>query len=1027
VDTETQITMSPSAFENVVEGQEITLELRVADVQALAAWQAELVYDPTTLRFVEFLPRDFLAASGGGVIEVAHVVENLSDTQGEPVVAQPWDVAADRQVDIDDFALVAHGFGQQGVSIPGDIDRNGIIDIVDLLTVAQHFGGGRSVPDLGVTVSQAMFAANGVSGSGSIGAVTFKVLRQRDTTVRLRNPKFLDEDLASIAVRAVDRTDINASSTPPPVTFEQRNDWVFDPAPSGNGDGQASAGERLLLKVRLRQSGTEEAQNVRVTLTVADSDVALITGMATHATWPASTARNNDGFIIEIAAHATPHDVDITVDVEADNGGPWQFSFTFPIVALPAELASRSFWMRDKSTGNANGEANPGERIEIKARLKNDGPVDAQNVVATLSSNDPDVTVVNGQVTHATWPAGVARNNDGLLVQIAAGATGSVAFTLDVTADNGGPWQFTYTLPIVPLPTTSLVSRNFWIRDKITGNADGDANAGERVEVKARLKNESDTDLVNVVAALSSDDPVTLVNWQVTHATWPAGVARNNDGLLVEIGALAADSVTFTLDVTADNGGPWQFIYTLPIAPAPVVLTSRNFWVRDKVTGNADGKANPGERVEVKVRLKNDSLVDALNVVATLSSGDDVTSVNGQVTHATWPAGVARNNDGLVLDIGAGASGSVTLTLDVTADNGGPWQFTYTLPIVALPTAGLAERSFWARDKGVGNADGDANPGERVKIKARLKNESDTAFLNVVATLSTDDPNVTFGRDSVTHATWPAGVARNNDGLDVTFGVGASGSVDFTLDVTADNGGPWQFTYTLPIVTIPPVFTFRSAWSRDKITGDDDGNAEPGERVEVRVRMKNEGQIAAENVVVTLSTVDGSVTIPSATATHASWSAGQARTNVGFLVDLGEGVGSSVAFVVDVVADNAGPWQFTFDLPVAAAAAPSALVSGRPTVSALLPNYPNPFNPETWIPFDLSEAADVTVRVYDMQGRVVRRIALGYRDTGVYRGRSAAAYWDGRNEVGEAVASGVYIYELRAGDFVERRRMVIRK
>ena len=226
-------------------------------------------------------------------------------------------------------------------------------------------------------------------------------------------------------------------------------------------------------------------------------------------------------------------------------------------------------------------------------------------------------------------------------------------------------------------------------------------------------------------------------------------------------------------------------------------------------------------------------------------AGSGATVVNGQITHSTWPAGVARNNDGLVVTIGADTSGAVALTLDITADNGGPWRFTYSLPIVTLP-AGLAARSFWARDKSTGNADGDANPGERVKIKARLKNESATDFLNVVATLSTDDSNVTFGRDTVTHATWPAGVARNNDGLDVTFGSGASGSVAFTLDVTADNGGPWQFTYTLPIVTIPPVFAFRSAWARDKTTGDDDGNAEPGERVEIRVRMKNEGQVAGE-------------------------------------------------------------------------------------------------------------------------------------------------------------------------------------
>jgi hypothetical protein len=106
---------------------------------------------------------------------------------------------------------------------------------------------------------------------------------------------------------------------------------------------------------------------------------------------------------------------------------------------------------------------------------------------------------------------------------------------------------------------------------------------------------------------------------------------------------------------------------------------------------------------------------------------------------------------------------------------------------------------------------------------------------------------------------------------------------------------------------------------------------------------------------------------------------------------------------------------------------PSALVSGIPAVSVLLPTYPNPFNPETWIPFGLAKGADVTVTIYNMVGPPVRRIDLGYLEPGVYESRREAAYWDGRNAVGERVASGVYIYELRAGEFRDIRRMLVRK
>ena len=98
-----------------------------------------------------------------------------------------------------------------------------------------------------------------------------------------------------------------------------------------------------------------------------------------------------------------------------------------------------------------------------------------------------------------------------------------------------------------------------------------------------------------------------------------------------------------------------------------------------------------------------------------------------------------------------------------------------------------------------------------------------------------------------------------------------------------------------------------------------------------------------------------------------------------------------------------------------------------PDETLLLANYPNPFNPETWIPYQLSEPAEVTVTIYAANGAVVRRLDLGHRRAGSYDSRGRAAYWDGRNAAGEPVASGVYFYTLSAGDFSATRKMVIRK
>ena len=98
-----------------------------------------------------------------------------------------------------------------------------------------------------------------------------------------------------------------------------------------------------------------------------------------------------------------------------------------------------------------------------------------------------------------------------------------------------------------------------------------------------------------------------------------------------------------------------------------------------------------------------------------------------------------------------------------------------------------------------------------------------------------------------------------------------------------------------------------------------------------------------------------------------------------------------------------------------------------PKETTLLPNYPNPFNPETWIPYRLAREAEVVITIYDTKGTLVRRLALGNQAAGYYAERGKAAYWDGRNEDGEAVASGIYIYQFRAGDYAASRRMVIVK
>ena len=103
------------------------------------------------------------------------------------------------------------------------------------------------------------------------------------------------------------------------------------------------------------------------------------------------------------------------------------------------------------------------------------------------------------------------------------------------------------------------------------------------------------------------------------------------------------------------------------------------------------------------------------------------------------------------------------------------------------------------------------------------------------------------------------------------------------------------------------------------------------------------------------------------------------------------------------------------------------LVTARPEKTLLLANYPNPFNPETWIPYELATDTHVRLTIYNTQGVVIRSLQFGHQSAGYYTGRDRAAYWDGRNALGEQVASGLYFYQLETDEMSLMRKMVILK
>ena len=154
------------------------------------------------------------------------------------------------------------------------------------------------------------------------------------------------------------------------------------------------------------------------------------------------------------------------------------------------------------------------------------------------------------------------------------------------------------------------------------------------------------------------------------------------------------------------------------------------------------------------------------------------------------------------------------------------------------------------------------------------------------------------------------------------------------------------------------------------------------------------------------------------------------------VVDIETGRAATVGDVLEIRAQSPNPFIGVEPLRYTATAEdvkrgliqlPELVAYEIPAETELLANYPNPFNPETWIPYRLAADTVVTLTIYDQTGQVVRKIDVGYQTAAVYENRSKAVYWDGRNQIGEPVVSGVYFYHLSAGDYSATRKMVILK
>ena len=178
-----------------------------------------------------------------------------------------------------------------------------------------------------------------------------------------------------------------------------------------------------------------------------------------------------------------------------------------------------------------------------------------------------------------------------------------------------------------------------------------------------------------------------------------------------------------------------------------------------------------------------------------------------------------------------------------------------------------------------------------------------------------------------------------------------------------------------------------------------------------RADVNNDGKVDVDDILAVIEAVDAAAAAPALTPADIETGSLQAADVQQWLRDAKQANAdpASIAALERLLTS-----LNRRDLPV-------------PKETVLLANYPNPFNPETWIPYQLAEPAEVTVSIHASDGKLVRTLELGQVPAGMYSDKDRAAYWDGRNAQGEPVASGVYFYTLSAGDFSATRKMLIRK
>ena len=596
-------------------------------------------------------------------------------------------------------------------------------------------------------------------------------------------------------------------------------------------------------------------------------------------------------------------------------------------------------------------------------------------------------------------------------------AKSSYTVTVSVSDGNGGSDSITVTINVTDVPETAAQNTVTDVPE-VPANDPPTNNAPEFTEGTSTTRSiaentASGSNIGSAVSATDADNDPLTYSLSGTDASSFSIVSTS--GQLQTSGALdyeAKSSYSVTVSVSDSNGGSDSITVTINVTDVPetptqntvtdVPETAAHSTVTDvpEVPANDPPTNNAPEFTEGSSTTRSVaentasgqsigsavSATDANNDTLTYSlSGTDassfsIVSTSGQLQTSGALDYEAKSSYSVTVSVsdGNGGSDSISVTINVTDVDETPANNVPEFTEGSSATRAIAENT--ASGSNIGTA---------------------------VSATDADNDTLTYSLGGTDAASFSIDTATGQLQTSAALDYETKTSYSVTVSVSDGNGGNDSITVTINVTDVnedveAPVSIISSSITTCSISH------KSGDVYDVTI----EGTLTTSQSVRHL-TVYGYVNGGSQIGTD----------SIGFL-DPGETKNFSITG--DWTHDGSTSQEcFVIYFYQKVPGAPSA--QPLPAKTVLLPNFPNPFNPETWVPYQLAKPAEVTLTIYNMRGVVVRQLKLGHKAAGVYTSRSRAIHWDGRNMFGEKVATGVYFYTLTAGDFAATRKMLIMK